>query len=130
MIMTMYAIGHLILRVGIGILFICHGYPKITGGTEKWLWLGSQMQYFGITFAPVFWGCMAACAEFFGGIALTLGFYTRLAAIFPACVMIVAIVMHLNKGDDYTTYSHPLSYLIVLVSLMFMGGGAWSLRGN
>lgn len=128
--MTLSMIGHFILRVGIGILFICHGYPKITGGTEKWLWLGSQMQYFGITFAPVFWGFMAACAEFFGGIALTLGLYTRIAAIFPACVMIVAIVMHLNKGDDFTIYSHPISNLIIFVSLMCMGGGMWSLRGS
>lgn len=125
-----YAIGHFILRVGIGILFILHGYPKISGGVEKWLWLGSQMQYFGITFAPVFWGFMAACAEFFGGICLTLGLYTRIVAIFPACVMIVALVMHLNKGDDFNTFSHPLSYLLILISLMFMGGGMWSLRGN
>jgi putative oxidoreductase len=125
------AIGHFILRVGIGILYMIHGFSKIMGGTEKWLWLGSQMHYFGITFFPIMWGFMATCAEFFGGLGLVLGFYTRIVAFFPACVMMVAIVMHINKGDDFnTTISHPVSYLLILVSLMFMGGGIWSLRGN
>ncbi len=126
----LYNIGHFILRVGIGLIFIFHGYPKISGGTEKWLWLGSQMKYFGITFAPVFWGFMAACAEFFGGICLTVGFYTRIAAFFIAGVMVVALIMHLNKGDDFTTFSHPLSNLIIMISLMLMGGGMWSLYGS
>jgi putative oxidoreductase len=127
--MFLYALGHFILRVGIGLLFIFHGYPNIAGGTKTWLWLGSQMSYFGITFAPVFWGCMAACAQFFGGICLVAGFYTRVAAFFIACTMCVAIIMHLNKGDSFTVYSHPLSNLIIMVSLMFMGGGIWSLYG-
>jgi putative oxidoreductase len=122
--------GLLILRVGIGIIFVFHGFPKIIGGVEKWVWLGSNIQHFGINFIPAFWGFAAACSEFFGGICLTIGFYTRIAAFFMACVMIVALVMHLKKGDDFTTYSHPLSMLIVFVSLMCMGGGRWSLRGN
>jgi putative oxidoreductase len=121
-------VGFFILRVGIGIIFIGHGFPKIAGGIEKWIMLGSVMQNFGITFAPAFWGFMAACSEFFGGICLTLGLYTRIAAFFMSCVMIVALVMHLTKGDNFTIYSHPLSMLVVFISLIFIGGGKWSLR--
>ena len=44
--------GLLIMRVGIGILFIYHGYPKITGGPETWSGVGAAMGTFGISFAP------------------------------------------------------------------------------
>ncbi len=124
----LHNLGLFILRVGIGLIFMWHGFPKLIGGPEKWLWFGNQMSYFGITFAPVFWGFCAAASEFFGGIALVLGFYTRIAAFFIGCVMFVALVMHVSKGDAFGTFSHPLSLLIVFLSLMVMGGGAWSLR--
>jgi hypothetical protein len=40
------------------------------GGVQSWQWLGSQMSHVGITFAPQFWGFLAAASEFFGGICL------------------------------------------------------------
>lgn len=122
-------LGLLILRVGIGLIFIRHGYPKLMGGKEQWLWLGSQMQYLGIMFAPIFWGFMAASSEFFGGIALVIGFYPRIAAFFMGCVMFAACMMHISKVDGFNTLSHPLSLLVVFISIIFMGGGAFSLRG-
>lgn len=122
--------GLLLLRVGIGLIFIVHGYPKIIGGPKQWLWLGSQMQYVKITFAPVVWGFMAAASEFFGGIALVVGFYTRIAAFFMANVMLLAMIMHVSKGDSFGTIAHPLSLLVVFVSLIFLGGGKFSLMGK
>ena len=34
-------VGLLILRVGLGIAFLVHGWPKITGGPKFWTGLGS-----------------------------------------------------------------------------------------
>ena len=120
-------IGLLIMRVGLGLIFIKHGFGKITGGTQTWQWLGSSMSNLGITFWPTFWGFMAACSEFFGGICLTLGLGTRFAAFFLSCVMFTASVMHWSKGDPFTTLSHPLSLLFVFVGLVLIGGGCYSL---
>jgi len=36
-------IGLLILRVGIGIMFMCHGFPKLTTGPEVWTKLGGAL---------------------------------------------------------------------------------------
>ncbi|NQV37648.1 MAG: hypothetical protein HQ509_06565, partial [Candidatus Marinimicrobia bacterium] len=30
----------LVIRIGIGFMFILHGYPKLFGGIEKWISLG------------------------------------------------------------------------------------------
>lgn len=123
----MQDIGILMLRIGIGLLFIAHGYFLLIGGSEKWLWSGTQLQYFGITFAPTFFGFLGALAEFCGGIALILGLATRIAAFFMADTMIVATVMHLKVGDPFTISSHAMALLVVLVSLLIMGAGRYSL---
>ena len=45
----------LILRVGIGFMFIIHGWSKFIGGPEKWFNLGEfGMRSIGINFLPTF----------------------------------------------------------------------------
>ena len=120
-------IGLMIIRIGIGAIFVRHGYPKIVGGTQSWMWLGSQMSNIGIYFAPLFWGFIAACTEFFGGMLLITGLATRFASFLLAFQMFVALMHHLNKGDSFNIYSHPLSLLIVFLGLMVAGAGCYSL---
>ncbi len=120
------AIGLTIIRIGIGVLFIGHGYLKIKGGVKEWKWIGEQMGNLGITVAPVFWGICAVLAEFIGGICLTIGFATRIAALFMSFVMLVATVHHIKKGDSYGYISFPLSQLIIFIGLVVAGSGALS----
>ncbi|MFC3364595.1 DoxX family membrane protein [Pedobacter fastidiosus] len=47
--------GLLLLRIGIGILFIIHGFPKLAGGPSGWTGLGGSMKVIGIDFLPIFW---------------------------------------------------------------------------
>lgn len=115
------------MRIGIGIIMILHGWPKITGGIETWKFLGSAMGNLGIHFLPVMWGFLAACTEFFGGIALTLGLGTRIAAIFLTIMMLVALVMHIKKGDPFTIYSHALALIVIFITFTFIGSGKYSL---
>lgn len=115
---TSQEIGLFIIRVGIGAIFVAHGFPKLTGGMEKWIEIGSAMKSLGITFAPAAWGFAAACSEFFGGIALIIGLYPQIASFFIGCVMAVALTMHIANGDSFMIYSHPLSILIVMVGLV------------
>ncbi len=67
--------GLLILRVGIGVMFAFHGYPKLTAGQETWAMIGGSMKALGIGFAPTAWGFMAALSECAGGILLVLVFF-------------------------------------------------------
>lgn len=120
-------LGLCIIRVGIGVLFVLHGYPKLMGGSAQWLWLGTKMTALGIRIYPTVWGLMAAISEFFGGILLIFGFGTRIATFLISCVMIVALSMHFSIGDPFATYSHPLALLIVLVGLFVAGAGSLSI---
>ncbi len=120
-------LGLLLLRIGIGIMFIAHGFPKIMGGVPVWKELGKAMAVFGVSFAPEFWGFMAAFTELAGGIALITGiFFTPFAALL-AFEMMVAMFMHLNHGADFPTVSHPIELGILFLSLVFIGPGKYVL---
>ena len=120
-------IGLLILRLGIGIMFMGHGLPKLIAGPEKWELLGGTMNALGIGFAPMVWGFMAAFSEFAGGMLLALGFFTRPACFFLLATMIVATSMHISKGDPFLKYSHAMEAGFLFLSLLFIGPGKYSL---
>ncbi len=119
--------GLLFLRVGIGIMFMFHGGPKLLGGPERWERVGGAMGNFGIDFLPVFWGLMAACSEFFGGFLVAVGYLTRPACILMSTTMLVAAVSHLSKGEGLGRASHAIEDGIMFVSLIFIGPGIYSL---
>lgn len=120
--------GWFVLRVGIGMMFMVFGWSKITGGPDKWKGLGGAMQSaFGIGFAPVFWGFMAAFAEFFGGLALLLGLLVRPFAILMAFTMITAVASLAMGGKGFGAYAHALDMAIVFVAMVIGGGGCCTL---
>lgn len=118
-------IGLLIVRIGIGIMFMIHGYPKITGGMEKWETLGNSMGSFGITLMPAFWGFMAAFAEFFGGLMIVLGLFFRPAVVLLVITMLVATSKHWPSG--FGKYSYPAESAIWFIGLFFTGPGRYSI---
>ena len=118
--------GLLIMRIGIGIMFIVHGFPKLAGGLAGWAELGGSMKVVGVTFLPVFWGFMAAVAETFGGFLLIVGLFFRPACIALVFTMIIAALVHFGKGDGLGGASHAIELGIVFFSLIFIGPGKYS----
>ena len=120
--------GLLFMRLGLGIMFLIHGFPKISGGPEVWSKIGGAMGNLGITFAPTFWGFMAAFSEFGGGFLLICGLFTRPASFLLASTMLVATVMHYSMGDSFAyKTSRPLELMIVFIGLFLLGAGKFSL---
>jgi putative oxidoreductase len=116
------------IRIATGLIFMVHGWGKLTGGIPTWTWLGSQMAHFGITFLPVFWGFLAMLAELGGGLCLALGFCTRIAAAALIFTMLVAISYHLSNGDNFNDrWSHPFTLLLIFIGLFIAGPGSYSL---
>ena len=124
-------IGLLVLRVGIGVIFICHGWPKLIGGPDKWAGVGGMgMAALGITRSLEFWGFMAAFSECIGGAALVLGFFTRIFAFLMMLTMAAATAYMILKAQppaSFSGWSHPLSMAIVFLSLVLLGGGKFNI---
>ncbi|QDW27181.1 DoxX family protein [Pedobacter sp. KBS0701] len=118
--------GLLLIRIGLGIMFIIHGFPKLAGGPNGWTGLGGSMKVIGIDFLPVFWGFMAAATETFGGFLLIVGLFFRPALILLIFTMIIAALVHFGKGDGLGGASHAIELAIVFFGLIFIGPGKYS----
>lgn len=119
--------GLLIIRIGLGVMMITHGLPKLTGGVERWEAVGGAMGNIGITFFPVFWGFMAAIVETFGGFLLIIGFLFRPSCILLAFTMLIAAISHFSRGDGLGGASHAIEIGFVFIGLMLIGPGKYSI---
>lgn len=119
--------GLLVLRIGIGIIFIIHGVPKLLGGVDTWTQLGSVMSILGITFAPAFWGFIAAATEAIGGLFIVFGLLHRPVAVLLLFTMLVAFLMHVASNDPFTVSSNALKGLVVFFAMILTGPGIYSL---
>lgn len=125
-------LGLLILRVGIGVMFICHGIPKLLGGPEGW----ESLARFGLPFLPegylaMAFGFAAMAAELVGGLLLALGKYHRTACLALAATMAVAFSTKVETIAGFRDFADkagwPLELFIVFVALFFMGPGRYAL---
>ncbi|RFZ92628.1 DoxX family protein [Mucilaginibacter conchicola] len=118
--------GLLVTRVGLGAMFIYHGYPKLMGGPHLWEQVGASTKYVGINFAPVFWGFMAAATETLGGFLLIIGLAFRPVCLLLLATLIVATFSHIGGGDGLSGASHAIEDAVVFAGLLFIGPGKYS----
>ena len=113
----------LLLRLAVGILFVIHGYPKLTTqrkGTVEWL------KSMGL---PSGFAAFAGVVEFFGGIALLLGILTQIIAALSALWMLSTTWLAVAKMKKKFVGGYELDIILLLASLALaaLGGGRFSL---
>lgn len=116
----------LVLRVGIGIMFMFHGYPKMTGGPEVWAQYGMRgVGSIGIDTLHTFWGFMAAFSELVGGFCVAIGLLFRPALVLMFITMVFAALSHIvsGRGSPY----HAMESGTLFLSLIWIGAGRFSL---
>jgi len=129
----------LLLRVGVGGLFMLHGYPKIT---HLRVWSDAMKM-------PLFLCFLSAASMLAGGVCLILGFLTLLASLPILGSMLFAIYLDLSKGlpfvasDPYLipqgqyegpngkgeppSWEKAFMYCLMLMAIAVLGPGAYSL---
>ena len=114
------------------IIFFAHGSQKLLGWFGGSGWSGT-IQFFEQSGVPPFLAGLLIITEFFGGIAIILGFFTRLAALGLTIAMLVAIFkVHLPNGFFLNWFNvpnmgHGIEYSLALIglslSLLVWGAG-------
>jgi putative oxidoreductase len=103
--------AYLILRVGAGFLFLCHGLQKLFG------------LFGGINGGPVPLASrfgVAGVIELVGGLLLIFGFFTRPVAVILLGEMVVAyIIAHLPRGAAPLQNGGEVALLYALIFLFF-----------
>lgn len=116
------------IRLALAAVFIAHGSQKVLGtfngpGFKTYV---SGNTPFGFMRPARLWLAAAAFSEFAGGIAIGLGFLTRVGAFFIACVMITAIAGVHWPGGFFAAnrgYEYPMTLLAMALGLLIAGGG-------
>lgn len=119
--------GLLIIRIGLGVMMMLHGYPKLLGGPEKWEAVGNSMKYLGIHFTPVIWGLLAGATETFGGFLILIGLAFRPVCLLLTFTMIVASLTNLRTSGNYMDASQAIEVGFVFFGLAFIGPGRFSI---
>jgi len=118
--------GLLIIRIGLGVMFIYHGLPKLMGGEKTWEQLGGATNYVGIEFWPVMWGFLSAVVETFGGFLLILGLVFRPVCLLLVINLAVAATLSFGNGGGMGGAAHAIEDAIVFAGLFFTGPGRYS----
>lgn len=117
----------LLLRVSMGIGFIAHAYLKYAIFTPA-----GTVQYFQSLGLPGPLAYVVMAAEFFGGIALILGLYTRWVSLALLPIMLGAIFAHAGNGFFFTAanggWEFPAFWAVALAVQALIGGGAHALK--
>ncbi len=136
---TANSIGLLILRVGIGGFLVTHGWGKLqmllSGGAARF---GDP-----IGLGPTLSLALVTLSEFACALLIIAGLATRLAAVPPVISMsVAAFVVHAanpwsmetaaraffsGASKDWLSKEPALLYLVPVLSLLFTGGGKFSL---
>src|SRR3989442_5233856 len=115
-----------ILRLALGVIFFAHGAQKMLGWFGGYGFTGAMGFFTGMLHIPTVFAFLAIAAEFFGGLGLIFGLFTRVAAFGISCNMIVAgvvgltqfwVFFYLNgaqKGGGYVGHLHLLVVFLQL----------------
>ena len=116
----------LLLRIGFGFFIVIgHGFMKLQGLID------GHIQFPGVLgLSPAISLGLATFAEFVAGIAVLIGFKTRLASIPLIITMLVAILIA-HAGDPLFSTNGPAKepafmYLIGFIGTFLLGSGKYS----
>ncbi len=128
---SLSGLSEALVRVAAGAFLVPHGAQKLFGAFGGY-GLEATGQYFQtqLGFAN---GSLAALSagsvEFFGGLLLALGLFTRLSAGALAVFLAVAASMHLGGSFFWTEggWEYPVFWAVVVLMFVVRGGGQYSL---
>lgn len=117
----------LLLRLILAIIFIAHGSQKVLGifggyGLEATTtWMHVKL---GIPFIFAYIGCFM---EFFGGIGLLFGLFSRFWGLGLTIQMLVAMLTSHKGFFAPTGIEYPLTLMLIAITIFLTGSGKYSL---
>ncbi len=117
-------VAALIGRLALGALFLAHGWPKIKDMTKPIGFVKGTGWPGGAAFAVLF-----TLLEFFGGLALIVGFLTQIVAVLFVLEMAATTIFAKTKlkKNFMSGYELDVAYAAFALVLALLGPGAWSL---
>lgn len=112
----------LLLRLGLGAVFINSGWMKVTN-------MSMVVGGFDSMGIPAFLAYFVSYAELIGGLLLIIGIFVRYAGIVLAVIMLVACKILFAKGFSLANGGYEYTFMLTLASaaIVTLGAGKYSL---
>ena len=112
--------GMLPLRIAVGVVFLMHGGQKffvfgLSGTADIMSKLGIPL--------PTLAAAVVITVELFGGLAILLGVFTRVAGALLAFEMVVAILVARLRGGFFAPYGYEFELSLLAACLTFASTG-------
>jgi putative oxidoreductase len=121
-------LGAFVLRVSLGVMFLAHALVLKLGAFG----LDGTTQFFVSIGLPAWTAPATILAETLGGLALVVGFWTRLAAVATIPVLLGALWAHAGNGWVFNApnggWEYPLFLVVIAGVVALLGDGAYALR--
>jgi uncharacterized membrane protein YphA (DoxX/SURF4 family) len=111
----------LLVRVGLALVFIAHGWAKF-GDME------GTVAFFASIGLASFFAYAVAAIELVGGIAMLLGVYTGIAGILLAVTMLGAIGLVKFNGGFFGGYEFDLMLFLAAIAVALGGAGKYTAK--
>jgi putative oxidoreductase len=111
-------------RIVLGVLFVAHGWPKIRNVKKPMAWVKSTGWPYG-----EYWAFLFTFLEFFGGLALIVGFLTQVVAVLIALEMVATGIFSKQKLGKkfFSGYELDVVYMFFALVISILGPGPWSI---
>jgi putative oxidoreductase len=107
------------MRLALGAVMVGHGYHKVFGGLHHHAQLVSGLGL------PAWSAYLSSLTEFFGGLMILAGLFTRLAA-FAMCIDLGVAIWKVHWPHGLMGeggFEFPLALATIAFALIFFGGG-------
>jgi len=117
----------LLLRVGLGVMFIAHGLLKLTVFT-----LAGTAQFFAQVGFPSWMAYPVTFGEILGGALLILGFHSRYVAAATIPILLGATYAHWGSGWLFSAtnggWEYPAFLAMTATAVALLGDGRYSVQ--
>ncbi|GBF74067.1 hypothetical protein PA598K_02398 [Paenibacillus sp. 598K] len=107
-------VGSLIIRIGLGLIFLVHGWQKFQGGID------GTVGFFESLGIPGFMAYVVALVELVGGICMMIGLGTRLVSIAFLIILLVA-TFTVSWGGGFSGNELHLALGLMTLHLLVAG---------
>lgn len=122
--------GLLLFRASIGLIFIILIAPVLWSGQGSWERFGSAMHHLDFHSHYRFWGFLGGILGCVGGVLMVFGLFFRIGVLFALAITLVHLVAVWDSHGDFHTRLPALEMAILLVSLLLIGPGKYSVDKN
>ena len=118
--------GLLLMRVALGVLFIILTAPVLLSGPARWGNFGSAIRTIGIASNYQVWGFLGALAGCVGAVLMIFGLFFRPGVLLVLAITLVHTIGAFDGGGTVRGNLAAIELCAILVGLLFVGPGKYS----